>query len=100
VGLKPCFLPKGACLVDTERNRRGREKEQIIGFLGLGLDNTDGEHRVSESEHFLLLGGSPETHERMQDTAIRFAQALKRRNKTLQDASAKEVLDLFHEAGE
>jgi predicted DNA-binding protein len=45
-----------------------------------------------------LVGGSAETHERMQETAIRFSENLEKRGKTLQQASVREVLDLLREA--
>lgn len=73
---------------------------QVIGFLGVGLDNQDGHQRMTRSEHFFLVGGSEETHERMQDTAVRFTEALKGRGKRLQDASVEEVIELFHKAQE
>jgi DNA anti-recombination protein RmuC len=68
-----------------------------VGFFGLGLDNQDGHQRLTRSEHFFLVGGSSETHERMQDTAIRFTEALQRRGKELQDTSVEEVLEIFKE---
>jgi hypothetical protein len=34
----------------------------------------------------------------MQDTAIRFSEALRKRGKDLGDASLKEVIDLLHES--
>jgi hypothetical protein len=67
---------------------------------GLGLDNDDGHQRITRSESFLLVGGSAETHERMQETAIRFEEALERRGKTLAEAEVAEVVDLLHEARE
>ena len=73
-------------------------ERHVRGFLGVGLDNDDGEKRVTRSEHFFLVGGSEETHERMQDTAIRFGEKLKDRGKTLHEASAEEALDLLREA--
>jgi hypothetical protein len=73
-------------------------QSQLVGFLGLGLDNADGDQRVTRSEHFLLIGGSEQTHERMQDTAVRFGESLKKRGKTLQQASPAEALDLLREA--
>jgi hypothetical protein len=88
----------GASAVST--NKPEPPPRTIIGFLGVGLDNQDGHRRLTTSEHFLLLGGSEETHERMQDTAIKFAEALRRRGKRLKDASLDEVIDLFHEAQE
>ena len=54
------------------------QNSQVIGFLGVGLDG-DGHRRVTECDHFLLVGGSAETHERMQETAIKFGEALERR---------------------
>jgi hypothetical protein len=79
-------------------NREGKIEPRILGFLGVGLDGTDGHRRITRSEHFLLVGGSAETHERMQDTAIRFGEALERRGKTLPEASVEEVVDLLRES--
>ncbi|MCI0464952.1 MAG: hypothetical protein L0Z62_49150 [Gemmataceae bacterium] len=73
---------------------------QVVGFLGVGLDNQDEHQRLTRSEHFLLVGGSEATHERMQDTAIRFTEALHRRGKRLEETSLAEVVELFHEAQE
>ena len=36
---------------------------RVLGFLGVGLDG-DGHRRITECDHFLLVGGSEETHER------------------------------------
>jgi hypothetical protein len=77
-----------------------QKKQQVLGFLGVGLDNQDGHQRVTRTENFLLLGGSQETHEQMQDVSIRFNAALKERGKRLQDAAAEEVVDLLHRAAE
>ena len=79
-------------------SKRKREEPQVVGFLGVGLDNADGHKRMTESEHFLILGGSEETHERMQDTAIRFAEALEKRGKRLEETPVDEVLDLLRES--
>jgi hypothetical protein len=70
----------------------------VLGFLGVGLDNKDGHRRVTQSEYFLFVGGSEETHERMQDTVLRFDEVLKRRGKTLKETSADEALDILHDA--
>ena len=80
--------------------RRDEEpaKPELVGFLGVGLDNQDGHQRLTKAENFLLVGGSAETHERMQDTAIRFGEALKRKGKALHQTSAEEALDLLRDA--
>ena len=78
------------------RPRRGAA--QVVGVLGVGLDG-DGHRRVTECEHFLLVGGSQETHERMQETAVKFGEALQRTGKRLQDVSPAEAIDLLRDAG-
>ena len=83
-----------------DKPKRDRNAKEVVGFLGVGLDNQDGEQRLTKSEHFFLIGGSHETHERMQDTAVRFSDALKKRGKQLRETSLDEVIELFHEASE
>jgi len=72
--------------------------EQVLGFVGIGLDHQDGHQRLTRAEHFLLIGGSEETHEKMQETSIRFNEALKQRGKTLSETPVQEVVDLLHKA--
>lgn len=73
-------------------------EHELVGFLGIGLDSTDDHHRITRSEHFFLVGGSEQTHERMQDTAIRFDEALERRGKRLGETSREEAVDLLRQA--
>lgn len=77
--------------------KNSKKSPQVLGLLGVGLDD-DGHKRVTRSEEFLLVGGSKETHENMQEVAIRFGESLKDRGKRLQDASVEEVADLLHRA--
>ena len=81
---------------ESEKKPKKSERE-VVGFLGVGLDS-DGEHRVTRTEHFLLVGGSEDTHDRMQDTAIKFNKALNRRGQPLQQLPVQEVIDLLREA--
>ena len=78
--------------------RIARSKPEVVGLLGVGLDNKDEHKRITRSEEMLLVGGSEQTHARMQDIAIRFSQSLKNRGKALRDASVAEVVDLLHKA--
>jgi hypothetical protein len=80
--------------------KRNDDEKRVVGFLGVGLDNKDGHKRVTTSEHFFLVGGSAETHERMQDTAIRFGETLRSRGKILEDIPVEEVIEILHEARE
>jgi hypothetical protein len=86
--------------VQALASKRKRNKPEVVGFLGVGLDNKDAHTRLTRTEHFFLLGGSAETHERLQDTAIRFNEALDRTGKPLREATLEEILDLFREAHE
>jgi hypothetical protein len=79
-------------------DREEGDGRKIVGFLGVGLDNQDGHQRLTRTDNFLLIGGSAETHEHMQDTAIRFGESLQKRGKTLPEASAEEALDLLRKA--
>ena len=79
--------------------RKSKEKNvQTLSLIGLGLDNGDGHKRVTQSELFLLVGGSEETHEQMQDTAVHFEESLRQRGKRLEDTSADEAADLLRDA--
>lgn len=78
--------------------RRTKPEPKVAGVLGVGLDGTDGHTRVTRTEEMVVVGGSAETHERMQETAIRFGENLEKRGKTIQEASVREVIDLLREA--
>jgi hypothetical protein len=80
------------------KGRKKKKEVEVLGFLGVGLDSEDGHQRLTRSEHFLLVGGSNETHEKMQDTAIHFGEALKNRGKTLPETSPEEAFDLLRDA--
>lgn len=66
-------------------------------LVGLGLDNNDGEVRVTRGENFHLLGGSEETHEAMQDKCIRFNEKLQARGKRMSDLACHEFMDIAAE---
>ena len=59
----------------SRKRRPASAAPEVVGFLGIGLDS-DGHRRVTQADHFLLVGGSAETHERMQETVIKFEEAL------------------------
>jgi hypothetical protein len=81
-------------------SKKKPKDRQVVGFLGVGLDNKDGQKRLTRSEHFILVGGSHDTHERMQNTAIRFAEVLRRRGKELPETPLDEIIELFRESQE
>jgi hypothetical protein len=70
----------------------------VAAVVGVGLDGEDGHQRITRTEEMVLLGGSSETHEKMQETAIRFGENLEKRGKSLREASVSEVIDLLRDA--
>ena len=58
-------------------------------LLGLGFDARDGHVRITKGPNFRLLGGSAPTHERMQETCLRFSEMLR----------SKSLDELFETAG-
>jgi hypothetical protein len=85
----------------SENKRKSSEnpKNHKAHLIGLGLDNDDGHVRVTRGENFHLLGGSQETHEKMQEQAIKLNEKLNHRGKRLEDVSHEEFTDLAHELG-
>jgi len=76
-----------------------RSENRKAWLLGLGLDCTDGHKRFTRGENFFLAGGSQETHENMQEKALKFNEKLKKEGKKLEDLSHKEVIDIAHDVG-
>ena len=80
------------------KTRKGSEEPRVVGFLGVGLDQRDEHRRVTRSEHFVLVGGSAETHERMQDAAVRFEETLKCTGQPLCETPPEKAVDLLRKA--
>ena len=67
-------------------------------MLGIGLDNKDGHKRITHGKNYCLVGGSEETHERMNETCIKVNEKLAARGKTLRNVSPEDFRDILHEA--
>lgn len=65
----------------------------------MGLDCKDGHVRVTRGKNFTLFGGSEETHEMMQEKAIKFNEHLDKRQKSLDSLSEKEFYDIAKDLG-
>jgi hypothetical protein len=63
-------------------------------LLGIGFDCKDGIWRVTKGGNFRLFGGSEETHDMMQEKAMKMNEELGRRDKTLDDISPEEFLEI------
>ena len=75
-----------------------KPKAKVKAVIGVGLDAADGVRRITRTEEGVLVGGSKETHERMQETAVKFAEGLERLGKKLPEVSPRQALDLLREA--
>ena len=80
---------------EPKKPTSGRKKGLL---LGLGLDAQDGHVRVTTGPNFHLLGGSEETHERMQEKAVKFNEELDKRGKRIEDCSTEELHDIADRA--
>ena len=69
-------------------------------MLGLAFDAADGHKRLTRGDNFILLGGSADTHQVMQETAIKINERLSTRGKRLEDASVEELRDICREIAE
>ncbi|MDD5422024.1 MAG: hypothetical protein WC592_07895 [Candidatus Omnitrophota bacterium] len=68
-------------------------------LLGLGLDAKDGHVRITKGKNFRLFGGSQETHETMQEKAIKFNEQLNKRRKSLDDINEEEFREISKKIG-
>jgi len=79
----------------------GREKKKRgkAWLWGIGFDGEDGHTRITRGENFWLTGGAQETHEEMQEKAVKFNEKLKERDKQLEDISRDEFHEIADEIG-
>ena len=61
-------------------------------LLGVGLDGDDGHKRITRARDALIVGGSKDTHEQMQEHVAKFNEELTRRGKRLADVHSKDEL--------
>ena len=64
-------------------------------LIGVGLDNTDGHKRITQAEHFAIVGGSQETHERMTKTIVKTFETLDRKGKSINTIEKEELRDII-----
>ena len=77
------------------------KKNTDAALLGVGLDNKDEEEtRLTKGENYLLVCGSKQTHELMQETAVRVNEQLEKKGKRLADLEPEEFRDVMAEAVE
>lgn len=75
-------------------------RQKSAALLGVGLDSSEGETRLTRGKNFLLVGGSQDTHAMMQETAVKINEQLDQRGKRLEDVSVRELRDICQEVSE
>jgi hypothetical protein len=83
---------------ENDSPARPKDDAEIIGVLGVGLDGEDGHKRLTRGEDFCVVGGSEETHERMQDLVVRMHEKLRRQGKRFRDLSNPEFEELARDS--
>lgn len=68
-------------------------------LLGMGLDSKDGHVRITKGDNYRLYGGSKQTHEMMQEKAVKFNEQLVKRGKKLDDITKDEFVDISRKIG-
>ncbi len=79
----------------SNRPQNSGKQSRPASMLGVGLDNTDGEARITRGKNFTLLGGSEETHSFMQETAVKVNEKLERKGQTLDETSPEEFREIL-----
>ena len=77
-------------------NSGNSSNSRMALLLGLGLDSQDEHVRITRGPNFHLIGGRPETHEVMQETAVKFNEELVRRGKRLDQVGPTEFLEIMN----
>lgn len=72
---------------------------KIALLLGIGLDGADGHVRITRGDNFRLFGGSQETHQQMQEVAVKINERLSDRGKRLGDVSCQELAEIARDVG-
>jgi hypothetical protein len=77
------------------KNAATQPKKTSAQLIGVGLDQIDGHKRITKAERFAIIGGSPETHERMTETVVKTFETLDRRGKSLGQVDSHELKDII-----
>lgn len=80
-----------------ERMRGPPAKKRRAGLLGVAFDAEDGQKRITRGPNFFLVGGSRESHEVMQETAVKINERLDSQGRRLEDVSVQELREIVRD---
>ena len=77
-------------------SKRGqRERQQARpSLMGVGLDG-DGHKRITKAPDYVLIGGTQETHEAMQETSAHLEEEARKRGKTIGELAPEEFKEII-----
>jgi hypothetical protein len=78
--------------------QRDRQEEKNSFLLGIGFDNSDGHVRLTNGDDFHLVGGSEQTHQKMQDKVMELTEDMAKKGKAIKDIGPddfKRVSEIF-----
>jgi hypothetical protein len=78
-------------IVDEVSPVRAVKRQRKAAMLGVAFDAEDGQARITKGDNYVLCGGSEETHEVMQETAVKINEELNQRSQRLEDVSMREL---------
>ena len=86
--------PPGPFAILPDMPAQDSKQTQRGGLLGVGLDGKDGHRRITTGPDFVLVGGSHDTHARMQDLVVRMSETLERQGRCFAELTHGEFEDL------
>lgn len=69
-------------------------QSRVVGLLGVGFDNEDGQIRITDGGQYSVLMGSGETHGALQKICDRINETIKKSGRPLDDYSPEEFMEL------
>jgi hypothetical protein len=72
----------------------GGPRRLRAAIIGLGLDGSDDQQRLSTGDQCLLVGGSAQTHAEMLETMLRLEAELDRLGRKLAEVTPTELADI------
>ncbi len=75
------------------KSKRGK-KNEAPKLIGEAFDAQDGHKRMTKADSIVIVGGSKETHEEMQEQAIRMNEEASKRGKDFAELSSRELNDV------
>lgn len=75
-----------------------KQKSKFSGMVIKPEDDGDGHTRITNSDHFVTIGGNEEEHAKITEISVRVEEGMKKDGKRPHEVSDKEFFDRLDEA--